>query len=314
MTPSQGGRQGERIAKVIARAGVCSRREAERLIAEGRVSLDGQTLESAAVNVTPAQSITVDGRPLPKLEAPRLFRFHKPTGVLVAERDPEGRPTIYDTLARESAGALPRLLPVGRLDLNSEGLLLLTNDGELKRKLELPATGWVRRYRARVRGRVKPSELEGLKDGLTVEGVRYGPIEASLDRQQGANAWVTLALAEGKNREVRRVLATLGLEVNRLIRVSYGPFHLGKLPRGKIEEIAPAVIEEQLGIAVIAPGGAPAANGATPAKTRDRSRWAKPKARKTAKPGLSRKTKARSDERKKAEKAPRQRSGKGRTP
>jgi 23S rRNA pseudouridine2605 synthase len=282
-------KRGERIAKVIARAGLCSRREAERLIAAGRVTLDGETLKSAAVDVVPEQAISVDGRPLPRAEAVRLFRFYKPTGVLVAERDPEGRPTIYDTLARSAGMELPRLLPVGRLDLNSEGLLLLTNDGELKRKLELPATGWIRRYRARVRGRVDPARLASLKDGITIDGVRYGSIEASLDRQQGANAWVTLSLTEGKNREVRRVLAAIDLEVNRLIRVSYGPFHLGKLPRGRVEEVPPAVIEEQLGIAVTAPGED---RDPSVRKTRDRSRWAKPKARKTAQPGLRRKQQA----------------------
>ncbi|MGH6885068.1 MAG: pseudouridine synthase [Kiloniellales bacterium] len=239
------GGSGERIAKVIARAGICSRREAERWVAEGRVTLDGVRLESPAVTVTPGSAITVDGKPLPLPERSRLFRYHKPVGLLVAARDPRGRPTIYDHLPKN----LPRLQPVGRLDLNSEGLLLLTNDGELKRRLELPATGWSRRYRARVHGKVETAALEKLAKGVTVAGLRYEPIVATLERIQGTNAWLTVTLREGKNREVRRVLESLGLAVNRLIRVAYGPFQLGKLEPRALDEVPAKVLSEQLGIA-----------------------------------------------------------------
>lgn len=193
--------------------------------------------------MTPDQRITVDGKPLPVPEAPRLFRFHKPRGLLTAARDPHGRPTIYDGLPAE----LPRLMPVGRLDMNSEGLLLLTNDGELKRRLELPSTGWVRRYRVRVFGRVEEAALARLGDGVVVEGVAYGPIRARLDSQRGDNAWLTMALTEGRNREIRRVCEHLGYRVNRLIRLAYGPFQLGGLPRGALEEIPARTLAEQLG-------------------------------------------------------------------
>src|SRR5690606_38072462 len=206
--------EGERIAKVIARSGLCSRRDAEALIAAGRVTLEGRRLDSPATVVQPGQAIEVDGRPLPQPEAPRLFRFHKPRGLLTAARDPHGRPTIYDGLPPE----LPRLMPVGRLDMNSEGLLLLTNDGGLKRRLELPTTGWVRRYRVRVFGQVEEAALARLADGLVVEGVSYGPIRTRLDSQRGGNAWLTMSLTEGKNREIRRVCEHLGWRVNRLIR------------------------------------------------------------------------------------------------
>jgi 23S rRNA pseudouridine2605 synthase len=236
---------GERIAKVMARAGLCSRREAEQWVRAGRVALDGTVLRSPAVNVRPGQRVTVDGRPLPEPEAPRLFRYHKPKGLLTAARDPEGRPTIYDQLPPD----LPRLMPIGRLDLNSEGLLLLTNDGALKRRLELPATGWLRRYRARVHGVPSEPELKRLAQGVTVEGVAYGPITARLDRIQGSNAWLTLSLREGKNREVRNVLRHLGYEVGRLIRTGYGPFQLGNLPPRAVDEIKPKVLKEQLGLA-----------------------------------------------------------------
>lgn len=234
---------GERIAKRIARAGVCSRREAEDLVRQGRVAVDGNTLDSPAVTVGESSRITIDGEPLPKAAPARLFRYHKPKGVLTTAKDPSGRGTIYDQLPRD----LPRLMPVGRLDLSSEGLLLLTNDGGLKRHLELPATGWTRRYRVRVYGRVEPEKLKALADGVTVEGVAYGPIRAALDAQQGANAWVSVSLKEGKNREVRRVMEHLGLQVNRLIRVAYGPFQLGHLKEGHLEEIPPKVLREQLG-------------------------------------------------------------------
>jgi 23S rRNA pseudouridine2605 synthase len=235
---------GERIAKRIARAGLCSRREAEAWIEAGRVSVDGKRLTSPALVVGPAARILVDGKPLPAAEPARLFRYHKPRGLLTAARDPEGRPTIYDRLPQE----LPRLMPVGRLDLNSEGLLLLTNDGELKRRLELPATGWLRRYRARVRGMVDAARLSALAGGIRIEGVDYGPIRAALDRQQGENAWLSFSLAEGKNREVRRVCEHFGWPVSRLIRLAYGPFQLGHLPRGGVEEVPPKVLREQLGL------------------------------------------------------------------
>jgi len=234
---------GERIAKVVARAGLCSRRDAERWIEDGRIAVNGKVLTTPAVVVTPADRITVDGRDLPGAERARLFRFHKPKGMLTTAHDPHGRPTIYDGMPPE----LPRLMPVGRLDFNSEGLLLLTNDGELKRHLELPATGWTRRYRVRAHGIPNPEALALLKGGVTVEGVRYGPIEATIDRTQGTNCWLTMTLTEGKNREVRRVLESLGLIVNRLIRLSYGPFLLGDVPARACVEIPPKVLFDQLG-------------------------------------------------------------------
>jgi 23S rRNA pseudouridine2605 synthase len=235
--------EGERIAKVIARAGLCSRRDAERLVAERRVAVDGRVLDSPALNVRPGQRVTVDGKPLPAAEPARLFRYHKPRGVVTTARDPEGRKTVYDTLPE----GLPRLMPVGRLDLNSEGLLLLTNDGELKRRLELPSTGWLRRYRVRVHGHPEEPQLKALAGGITVDGIAYGSIDAHLDRLQGDNAWLTMALREGRNREVRRVLEHLGFQVGRLIRVAYGPFQLGSLPERGIEEVRPKVLKEQVG-------------------------------------------------------------------
>lgn len=239
--PDAGG--GERIAKAIARAGYCSRREAETLIAQGRVELDGKTVETPATLVRPDQRISIDGEALGAPEPPRLWRYHKPAGLLTAARDPEGRPTIYDSLPPR----LPRVMPIGRLDLTSEGLLLLTNDGGLKRRLELPATGWRRRYRVRVFGTPEVKQLERLRDGIEVEGVQYGPIEAELDRTQGRNAWLTMGLREGKNREIRRVCEALGLQVNRLIRLAYGPFQLGALKAGEVEEVPGKVLAEQLG-------------------------------------------------------------------
>lgn len=233
----------ERIAKRIARAGLCSRREAERLIGQGRVAVDGEVLSSPAVTVTDANLVTVDGEPLSVAGPRRLFRYHKPAGLLTAARDPEGRPTIYDRLS----GDLPRLMPIGRLDLASEGLLLLTNDGGLKRRLELPSTGWLRRYRVRVHGRVDEGALASLASGLTVDGFRYGPIEARLERVQGSNAWLAVALREGKNREIRRVVEHFGWRVARLIRLSFGPFQLGGLRAGAIEEVTGKVLREQLG-------------------------------------------------------------------
>src|SRR5712692_10106898 len=233
----------ERIAKVMARAGLCSRRDAERWIAEGRVAVDGTILISPAITVTEENEVRVDGRPLPEPERARLWRYHKPAGLVTTHRDERGRPTVFGALPAD----LPRLVSVGRLDLNSEGLLLLTNDGALARRLELPATGWVRRYRVRVHGFVDPARLAALSRGTTVDGIAYEPIRATLDREQGSNAWVTLSLQEGKNREVRRVLEHLGYPVTRLIRLAYGPFQLGHLARGMIEEVPNKVLQEQLG-------------------------------------------------------------------
>jgi 23S rRNA pseudouridine2605 synthase len=241
-TDDTGGAQ--RVAKLIARAGVCSRREAERLIEQRRVAVDDQTLTTPAVTVDDPQRITIDGERLPQPEPTRIFRFHKPSGVVTTERDPEGRKTIYDVLPE----GLPRLMPVGRLDLTSEGLLLLTNDGALKRKLELPDTGWIRRYRVRVFGEPDPDQLATLQQGITIDGVRYGSIDAQVDTKSGANTWVTISLKEGRNREVRRVMEHLGYRVNRLLRVAYGPFQLGSMKRGEVKEVPPKVLAEQLGL------------------------------------------------------------------
>lgn len=235
---------GDRIAKVIARAGLASRRDAERMIAEGRVSVNGRKIDSPALNVTPSDKITVDGKPVGTPDAPRIWLYHKPTGLVTTTKDEHGRPTIFDGLPPE----LPRVLSVGRLDLNSEGLLLLTNDGGVKRKLELPSTGWLRKYRVRVKGRPTDEMLEPLRKGLVVDGDRFQPMTVSVDRQQGANAWLTIGLREGKNREIRRAVADVGLTVNRLIRVSYGPFQLGQLKQGEVEELRRKVIRDQLGL------------------------------------------------------------------
>ncbi len=237
---------GERIAKVLARAGLCSRREAERWIAESRVAVDGTVLTSPAFNVRPGNAVAVDGQPLRAAEKPRLWRYHKPSGLIVTSRDPEGRPTIFSKLP----DTMPRVVSVGRLDLDSEGLLLLTNDGSLARHLELPATGWVRRYRVRVFGTPDAARLAALEKGSSADGIDYGPITAEIERQKGRNAWLSLSLREGKNREIRRVLEPLGLTVNRLIRVSYGPFQLGSLARGEVEEVTGKVLREQLGAAL----------------------------------------------------------------
>ena len=234
---------GERIAKYLARAGVASRREAEKLIEQGIVTVNGETLTTPAFKVTPDMDIRVDGTRIGKPEAPRLWRYHKPDGLVTTHKDPQGRPTVFDAIA----GRLPRVISVGRLDLTTEGLLLLTNDGGLARQLELPSTGWTRRYRVRAFGRVKQHQLDALKDGVEIDGVRYGPIRAQLDQVQGGNSWITLGINEGKNREVRNVMGHLGLTVNRLIRTAYGPFQLGKLRKGEFEEIPGKQLKEQLG-------------------------------------------------------------------
>jgi 23S rRNA pseudouridine2605 synthase len=245
-------RRGERIAKVIARAGLASRREAEAWIAAGRVAVNGAIIRSPAISITPHDRITVDGQALPRRERTRLFLFHKPRGVLTAHGDPRGRPTLFEILPKN----LPRLISVGRLDLNSEGLLLLTNDGGLARVLELPATGWLRRYRVRAHGRIAQNELDRLGAGIAIDGIRYGAIEASVDRVQGSNVWLTFAMREGKNREVRKVLGHLGLAVNRLIRVSFGPFQLGDLAPGEIAEVKTRMLRDQLGLRITALAGA----------------------------------------------------------
>ncbi len=229
--------EGERIAKLLARAGVASRREVERLIAERRVALDGAVIETPATILTTLRGVTVDGKPVAAPERTRLFRFHKPAGLITAERDPAGRPTIYAALRNALPPGTPRLMPIGRLDFNTEGLLLLTNDGGFKREMELPATGVPRTYRARTYGDITQAQLEDLMDGIEIEGVRYGPIDANMERRTGRNQWIELTLTEGKNREVRRVLEHLGLEVSRLIRTAYGPFALGELAKGQAVEV-----------------------------------------------------------------------------
>jgi 23S rRNA pseudouridine2605 synthase len=236
--------EGERIAKVIARSGVCSRRDAERLIAEGRVLLDGEIVTSPARNVTENNVIQVDGKPLDERPPARLWRFHKPTGLVTTHKDEKGRPTVFAGLP----SSLGRVVSVGRLDFNSEGLLLLTNDGEIARRLELPAAGWVRKYRARLFGKVTQADLDKLATGITIAGVAYGPIVADLERSKGIHSWATVSLKEGKNREIKRVMESLGLKVTRLIRVGYGPFQLGQLGEGQVEEIPARLWREQLGI------------------------------------------------------------------
>jgi 23S rRNA pseudouridine2605 synthase len=304
---------GERVAKALARAGVASRREVERLIAAGRVRLNGEVLTTPAVKIAAGDVLTVDGAVIGQAEPTRVWRYHKPAGLVTTHSDPKGRPTVFQHLPP----GLPRVISVGRLDLNSEGLLLLTNDGALARALELPATGVIRRYRARARGQTTQAKLDRLKDGLTVEGVRYGPIEATLDKAKtgagkegatAANLWISLTLSEGKNREVRKVLEAIGLTVNRLIRLSYGPFQLGTLAPGEAEEVGPRVIREQLGShiqpaslpvgdRIVAPPAkaapesraarrAPAPREPAPKKTEYKPGWAKPKPK--ARPGPSR--------------------------
>lgn len=241
--PTGEAREGERIAKLLARAGIASRREVERMIGEGRIALDGKVLETPATVLPNLKGVTVDGNPVARAEATRLFCFHKPSGLITAERDPRGRPTIYTALRNALPPGTPRVMPVGRLDLNTEGLLLLTNDGELKRAMELPASGIPRTYRARTLGDISQAQLEELIHGITVEGIHYGPIDAHLERRTGRNQWIELTLTEGKNREVRRVLEHLGLQVSRLLRIAYGPFVLGDLPRGAAGEIKQVDVE-----------------------------------------------------------------------
>jgi 23S rRNA pseudouridine2605 synthase len=234
---------GERIAKVIARAGLCSRREAEAWIAAGRVAVDGAKVATPAVVIGGGAVVTVDGKPLPEPPRSRLWRYHKPVGLVTTHRDPQGRPTVFQRLPPE----LGRVVSVGRLDITSEGLLLVTNDGALARRLELPSMGWTRRYRVRAFGEVTAGALASLEKGMRLEGIDYGPVTAALDKVQGGNVWLTLALKEGRNREVRKVLAALGLSVNRLIRIAYGPFQLGLLKRGEVSEVPAKVLREQLG-------------------------------------------------------------------
>jgi len=288
---NQNGRPGqrdERIAKVIARAGLCSRREAEAWIAAGRVCVNGSVIASPALNVSRNDTVTVDGRALPARERTRLFLYHKPRGLVTTNADPEKRPTIFAALPQH----LPRLVSVGRLDLATEGLLLLTNDGGLARVLELPQTGWLRRYRVRAHGRVGQAQLDGLCAGIEIDGIRYGPIEATLDRQQGSNVWLTFAIREGKNREVRNVLEALGLKVNRLIRISFGPFQLGDLREGGIQEVKTRALREQIGERIAAMAGADfeapviaAQNAPTASRAPARSLAASEGRRKPPKPG-----------------------------
>src|ERR1700691_840274 len=252
MTSDPDLKSGERIAKVIARAGLASRREAEAWIAAGRVAVNGAVITSPACNVTAQDHVTVDGAPLPARERTRLFLYHKPRGLMTTHADPQARPTIFQKLPAN----LPRLISVGRLDFNTEGLLLLTNDGALARALELPATGWLRRYRVRAHGSVTQAELDALRDGVTISGIHYGAIEATVERLQGSNLWLGFAIREGKNREVRNVLGHLGLTVARLIRVSFGPFQLGEVAAGAVEEVPTRVLREQLGERLVCQSGA----------------------------------------------------------
>ncbi len=242
--PSSENATGERIAKVIARAGVCSRRDAEKLIAEGRVGLDGEKVTTPAIRVGGHQVVSIDDKPLSEPEPTRLWRYHKPTGLVTTHRDPQGRPTVFNNLPKN----LPRVVSIGRLDINSEGLLLFTNDGALARKLELPAAGWVRKYRVRLFGKVSQADLDKLAQGVTIEGVTYEPVIADLERSKGMYAWASVSLKEGKNREVKRLMELLGLRVARLIRVQYGPFHLGQLAESAVEEIPAKLWRDQLGM------------------------------------------------------------------
>jgi len=263
--PSQR-KAGQRIAKVIARAGLASRREAEAWIAAGRIAVNGTTIASPAIDVTGSDRITVDGEPLPARQRTRLFLYHKRRGLMTTHADPQGRPTIFQNLPRD----LPRLISVGRLDFNTEGLLLLTNDGTLARVLELPATAWLRRYRVRAHGSITQDRLDGLRRGVVIDDIHYGPIEAALDRVQGSNVWLTLGIREGKNREIRNVLGHLGLGVTRLIRISFGPFQLGELGEGEVEEVRTRVLREQLGEKLVKLSGADFSASRQPAPRKPR--------------------------------------------
>ncbi|MFM2391668.1 MAG: hypothetical protein RLZZ437_3223 [Pseudomonadota bacterium] len=258
---------GDRIAKVLSRAGIASRREAERMIEAGLVTVNGKPITSPALNVLPTDRITVEGKPVAAAEAARLWLYYKPEGLVTSAADEKGRETVFDNLPED----MPRVMSVGRLDLNSEGLLLLTNDGELKRRLELPSTGWLRKYRVRVKGNPTDVDLEPLRKGITIDGERFQPMTVSMDRHQGANAWLTVGLREGRNREIRRAMMAINLTVNRLIRVSYGPFRLGEMEPGQVEEVRPKVLRDQLGLSE-----APEAKPARAANTRPGS--AKPQA------------------------------------
>lgn len=251
-SPAKADDGADRIAKVIARAGLCSRREAETWIADGRVKLNGRVLDTPAVTVKADDKVEVDDQPLPERDRTRLWLFHKPRGTVTTTYDPEGRPTVFSILPED----LPRVMTIGRLDINTEGLLLLTNDGGLARVLELPATGWLRRYRVRAHGDIDQARLDALKDGIAIDGILYGSVEATLDRRQGDNVWLTIGLREGKNREVKTILAHLGLDVNRLIRVSFGPFQLGELADGAVEEVPRRVLRSQLGDRLAGEAGA----------------------------------------------------------
>ena len=281
----EGAPPGERIAKVLSRRGIASRREAERLIETGEVAVNGKVITSPALNVTARDRITVSGKALPEEEPARLWLYYKPEGLVTSAADEKGRDTVFDHLPED----MPRVMSIGRLDLNSEGLLLLTNDGGLKRRLELPSTGWLRKYRVRVNGNPTDDQLEPLRRGITIEGERFQPMQVTLDRIQGANAWLTVGLREGRNREIRRTMNAVGLYVNRLIRVSYGPFRLNEMRPGEVEEVRPKVLREQLGAlaggdAATAPAPAPSAAARKPSRPRDA---AKP-AGKAAKPALPR--------------------------
>ncbi|MBB5515340.1 23S rRNA pseudouridine2605 synthase [Rubricella aquisinus] len=280
MTQSE--HQGDRIAKVLSRAGVASRREAERMILDGRVRVNGVQIDSPALNVSPKDRILVDGKPVGAAEPIRLWRYHKPLGLVTTERDEKGRKTVFDDLPED----MPRVLSIGRLDLNSEGLLLLTNDGALKRRLELPSTGWVRKYRVRAKGTADEPLLDRLRKGVEADGERFQPMDITLDRVQGANVWFTVGLREGKNREVRRAFSVIGLEVNRLIRISYGPFQLGQLEKGAVEEVRPKVLRDQLGLDPTAaplaaarqnPAADPSKSARKPARSRQQRGPAKPR-------------------------------------
>lgn len=280
-TPAPSEFGGERIAKVLSRAGIASRREAERLIELGEVQVNGKVISSPALNVLPTDRITVGGKPVAAPEPPRLWLYYKPEGLVTSEADEKGRATVFANLPED----MPRVMSVGRLDLNSEGLLLLTNDGELKRRLELPSTGWLRKYRVRVNGNPLDTDLEPLRKGIEVEGERFQAMTVTLDRIQGANAWLTVGLREGKNREIRRAMTAIGLTVNRLIRVSYGPFRLNELKPGEVEEVKPRVLKDQLGLTdPEEPGARPAAKRPVPGKAGTQAA-AKPGAKAGTKPG-----------------------------